>query len=71
MTKSLNHGIVINMNKYSLTQEQLQSVVDYFSKQPYAEVYKLMAMLLTLPVEKQTEQVPPATLVKDVPPSVS
>ena len=39
------------MNKL-ITEEQAQLIVNYLAKRPYAEVFNLMSMLVSLPNEK-------------------
>ena len=52
--------------KYSITHEQLQSIINYLASKPYSEVYQGIAILQTL--DKLTEadaERPKPSLVKD------
>jgi len=35
-----------------ISEEKLQQIISYLSKQPYMEVFRLMQMLLNLPAEE-------------------
>jgi len=43
------------MNKL-ITEDQAQAIVNYLAKQPYAEVFNLMSMLVSLPDEKPKDK---------------
>ncbi len=43
------------MNKL-ITEDQAQAIVNYLAKRPYAEVFNLMSMLVSLPDEKPKDK---------------
>jgi hypothetical protein len=50
---------------YTLTQQQLQSVLDYLTKRPYLEVHQLVSMIVSIqPNKEETDVTPKPQIVR-------